>query len=443
MKKQRARELSSAAVVIALSAGCGALTDPGEDVATLGDPASTAITASSFYRITNRNSGKCVDDTAWGTANGTAVQQYGCGGDQANQQWQLRPTDSGYYNVLSRHAPSQGWDVAGGPGATGTGVKVQLWGIGGSGSANQQWLPVALGGGYYRFVARHSGKCLDVPSSSIDNGVVLQQWDCNGTAAQAFLLQEVGAPAQGWRLIWSDEFNGPSGADADPSRWSHDVGGGGWGNGELQYYTAGNRNASQQSGALVIEARRENPAGSSCWYGACQYSSARLISAGKFTAQYGRFEARIKIPGGQGIWPAFWMLGANIGAAGWPTCGEIDIMENIGREPSRNHGSLHGPGYSGGSPLTGWYDQPGARLGDDFHVYAAEWEASAVRFYVDGHLYQTRTPRDLPAGARWVYDHPFFLLLNVAVGGAWPGSPDGGTPLPQRMLVDYVRVYQR
>jgi beta-glucanase (GH16 family) len=152
----------------------------------------------------------------------------------------------------------------------------------------------------------------------------------------------------------------------------------------------------------------------------------------------------MKIPRGQGIWPAFWMLGNDIGSVGWPTCGEIDIMENIGREPTIVHGTLHGPGYSGGNPLGASYTLPnGAEFADDFHEFAIEWEANVVRWYVDGDLYRTRTPSDVPSGARWVYDHPFYMILNVAVGGNWPGSPDGSTQFPQTMTVDYVRVYTR
>jgi beta-glucanase (GH16 family) len=174
------------------------------------------------------------------------------------------------------------------------------------------------------------------------------------------------------------------------------------------------------------------------------YTSARLESAGKFERAYGRFEARIKLPFGQGIWPAFWMLGNDIGTAGWPSCGEIDVMENIGKEPSINHGSLHGPGYSGGNPLGGSYTLPNQqKFSDAFHTFAIEWEEGVIRFYVDDVLYETRTPADVPSGKKWVYDHPFTLLLNVAIGGPWGGEPDGTTVFPQTMLVDYVRVYGR
>jgi beta-glucanase (GH16 family) len=172
------------------------------------------------------------------------------------------------------------------------------------------------------------------------------------------------------------------------------------------------------------------------------FTSARLLTAGKFTQRFGRIEARIKLPGGQGIWPAFWMLGNDISTVGWPNCGEIDVMENIGREPSINHASLHGPGYFGGNSLTALYGLAGGqRFSDDFHVFTLEWSPNVLRFFVDGNLYETRTPADVPDGGSWVFDHPFFLLLNVAVGGSWPGSPDTTTVFPQTMLVDYVRVY--
>jgi beta-glucanase (GH16 family) len=164
-----------------------------------------------------------------------------------------------------------------------------------------------------------------------------------------------------------------------------------------------------------------------------------------FSQAYGRFEARIKLPAGQGMWPAFWMLGENFGSVGWSKCGEIDIMENVGKEPGINHGSLHGPSSTNAtSDLTATITLPaGQKLSDDFHVYAAEWEPGAVRFYLDSNLYATFTSAQWPAGGTWVFDHRFFLILNVAVGGDWPGSPDATTVFPQTMLVDYIRVYKR
>jgi beta-glucanase (GH16 family) len=243
-------------------------------------------------------------------------------------------------------------------------------------------------------------------------------------------------------LTWADDFNGTAGTAPDPSKWLRETGGGGWGNNELEYYTSSTSNAALDgNGNLVITARRENPAGYSCWYGSCQYTSARLNTSGRFTQAYGRFEARIKIPRGQGLWPAFWMLGDNIGSVGWPQSGEIDTMENVGFEPGTVHGSLHGPGYSGGSPLTGWYTLPnGAALADAFHTYAVDWAPDSISFSIDGIQYERHTPADTNGNA-WVFNHPFFIILNVAVGGNWPGSPNASTTFPQQMTVDYVHVY--
>jgi len=245
-----------------------------------------------------------------------------------------------------------------------------------------------------------------------------------------------------WSLVWTDEFNGPNGSAVDQSKWTAEIGGWGWGNNELEYYTARTDNAYQSGGSLVIKAIKERYTGSDNV--TREYTSARLITKNKFTGTYGRFEARIKVPYGQGIWPAFWLLGSNIESVNWPQCGEIDIMENIGREPSVIHGTIHGPGYSGGNGLSSSYTlSSNQRFSDSFHTFAVEWEPNVIRFYCDGILYKTRTPADLPQGQTWVFNHPFFILLNVAVGGNWPGNPDGTTVFPQAMQVDYVRVYQR
>ena len=242
-----------------------------------------------------------------------------------------------------------------------------------------------------------------------------------------------------WSLIWSEEFNGPR---LESINWSFDIGGNGWGNNELQTYTSRETNAYIHQGSLVIKALKESHTGPDKANRA--YTSARLLSKKKFAQAYGRFEARVKIPQGQGIWPAFWLLGANIDTEGWPTCGEIDVMENVGKEPSVVYGTLHGPGYSGAGGLSAAYRLPaGQKFADAFHNFAVEWEPNVIRFYVDGQLYKTRTPADLPAGTAWVFDHPFFIILNVAVGGTWPGKPDATTVFPQMMQVDYVRVYQR
>jgi beta-glucanase (GH16 family) len=244
------------------------------------------------------------------------------------------------------------------------------------------------------------------------------------------------APAPG-PLVWSDEFNGPSGSAVDQSKWRFDIGGSGWGNNEQQYYTNSTRNAAMDgAGNLVITARRENPSNFQCHYGTCQYTSARLLTAATFTRTYGRFEARMKIPRGQGIWPAFWMLGTPVN---WPTSGEIDIMENIGREPNQVHGTIHGPGYSGAEGIGAGYSI-GSPFADGFHTFAVDWSPNLLVWYVDGNEYQRRTPADL-GGDRWVFDHAFFMIMNVAVGGYWPGYPDGSSTYPQTMTVDYVRAY--
>jgi beta-glucanase (GH16 family) len=252
------------------------------------------------------------------------------------------------------------------------------------------------------------------------------------------------AGAQHRNLVWADEFDGPANTPPDASKWKFDLGGGGWGNNELESYTSRIENASLDGqGNLAIKAIKERYTGTDGI--PREYTSARLLTAGKFAQRFGRFEARIKLPAGQGIWPAFWLLGDDISTAGWPACGEVDIMENIGREPSINHGSLHGPGYFGGNSLTGSYALSDAqRFSDDFHVFALEWSPNVLRFLVDGNVYESKTPADMPAskGSRWVFDHPSFMLLNVAVGGNWPGSPDDTTVFPQTMLVDYVRVYE-
>jgi beta-glucanase (GH16 family) len=245
-----------------------------------------------------------------------------------------------------------------------------------------------------------------------------------------------------WTLAWSDEFNAADGTPVDATKWMHDLGGSGWGNQELEYYTDGTANAQQVGGNLVITATTAGAAQQTCWNGACQYTSARLLTSGHYTTTYGKIEARIKTPAGKGLWPAFWMLGDNISVVSWPTCGELDIMETIGSDPATLHGSMHGPGYSGASPLTASTKlASGANLSDDFHTYSIEWAPDVVRFYLDSNLYETRTPADMPPGAIWVYNRPFFIILNVAVGGQWPGSPDATTTFPAQMLVDYVRVY--
>ncbi|MBI5839883.1 MAG: family 16 glycosylhydrolase [Chloroflexi bacterium] len=225
-------------------------------------------------------------------------------------------------------------------------------------------------------------------------------------------------------LVWSDEFDDPS---VNTNDWNYEIGGGGWGNNELEYYTNGS-NASIQNGALVIEARKEN-------VGGYQYTSTRMTTQGKHEFMYGQIEARIALPSGQGLWPAFWMLGSNIGSVGWPASGEIDIMEHINNE-DMIHGTIHwdagGHASYGCSSFTIDVTQ--------YHIYDIVWDMNGITWYVDGTQYcQVNTQNNINSTEE--FHRPFFILLNLAVGGNWPGSPDASTVFPAKMYVDYVRVY--
>ena len=259
------------------------------------------------------------------------------------------------------------------------------------------------------------------------------------STAQAQLPAPSSGPA--WRLAWSDEFNGPDGSAPDPAKWSFELGGSGFGNHELETYTDRPANAQIADGNLVLTALQEDATGPD---GALRhYTSARLRTAAHFAQRYGRFEARMRLPAAKGLWPAFWLLGADIPTLGWPRAGEIDIMENIG-DSFTVYSTLHGPGYSGGHALSAKFALPtGQTVDAAFHLYALEWAPNDIKFFFDDQLIAERTPASLPENSKWVYDHPFFLLLNLAVGGDWPGNPDATTPFPQHMLIDYVRVYTK
>lgn len=246
-------------------------------------------------------------------------------------------------------------------------------------------------------------------------------------------------PPSNGSLTWADEFDGASGTPPDTTKWGYDVGGVGWGNDELEYYSSSTDNAALDGqGHLVITSLEETKGYHVCWYGPCRYSSARLSTAGTFEQAYGTFEARIKLPSGRGLLPAFWMLGNDIHSVGWPANGEIDVVEYPGKPPAIIHGGVHGPGWDNG----GTYQLPDRRaFSDDFHVYSVTWSPEAIAFAVDGMQYERQT-REQMGPQKWVYDHPFFIVVNLAVGGKWPGSPDAtGTAFPQQMIVDYVRVY--
>jgi beta-glucanase (GH16 family) len=236
-------------------------------------------------------------------------------------------------------------------------------------------------------------------------------------------------------LMWADEFDGAAGTAPSAAHWTYDVGTD-WGNNQLEYDTDRTENVSLDgSGHLALTARKESYLGQ-------PYTSGRIHTGGLFAQGRGRFEARIRMPSGRGMWPAFWLLGDDIATTGWPDCGEIDIVEYKGQEPNIVHGSLHGPGYSGGTALTKAYGISGPGFDADFHVFAVEWETNKITYLVDDVPYQVLTPQNLPPGGTWVFAHPFRIVLDLAVGGNYVGPPDASTSFPQTMLVDYVRVYQ-
>lgn len=256
-------------------------------------------------------------------------------------------------------------------------------------------------------------------------------------AMLAFLLTDCGNPADSGeparQLIWEDDFEGPAGQSVESTRWGYDIGTD-WGNEQLEYDTDRPENVSLDgNGNLAITARAES-------YQGREYTSARIVTRDLFASTYGRFEARIKLPVGQGIWPAFWLLGANIETVGWPQCGEIDVMEYRGQEPSIVLGSLHGPGYSGSQAITSQFTLTDDRFDTAFHVFAVEWRANSIDWYVDGQKYHTVKKGE--QNGDWVFDGPFYIILNVAVGGRFVGSPDANTVFPQTMLVDWVRVHK-
>jgi beta-glucanase (GH16 family) len=241
-------------------------------------------------------------------------------------------------------------------------------------------------------------------------------------------------PERKFELVWSDEFEGDSGTAPNALKWTYDLGTGqnGWGNNELQTYTNNRQNVSLDGkGNLLITAIKDN---------AGRYTSARIKTEGLFAQKFGKVEARIKTPTGSGMWPAFWMLGSNFKEVNWPQCGEIDIMEQKGKFSNITYGSIHGPGYSGGQAITSPYALQNGRFDNDFYVYGVEWNESKIDFFVNGYLYKRILPANVPG--EWVFNQPFFIILNIAVGGNFVGPPNANTPFPGIMTIDYVRVYK-
>ncbi|HET9905673.1 MAG TPA: family 16 glycosylhydrolase [Anaerolineales bacterium] len=284
-----------------------------------------------------------------------------------------------------------------------------------------------LGGLNFWYYGRNSNKDIGV---SLDNN-----------------LSAVGNPSD-WRLVWSDEFNARTRTAPNASVWGQEVGDGtvngipGWGNSELEYYTDGTNNVSTDGQGNLQITVKEADGSLTCYYGPCEYTSARLLTKNRFEVAYGRLEARVKVPEGAGLWPAFWMLGTDIDQVSWPQTGEIDIMEFVGRVPNEVFGTLHGPGYSGGQSYGDTYDV-GEPVGDQYHVFSVEWQPDYIAWYIDGIQFFAATPDDpFLQGKQWVFNHPFFILMNVAVGGNFGGPVGEDTVFPQSMLVDYVRLYQ-
>lgn len=251
--------------------------------------------------------------------------------------------------------------------------------------------------------------------------------------------KEQGPEIPGWELVWQDEF---AGAAIDTGKWEHEVNARGGGNNELQYYTARPENSYIEDGKLVIKAIKETYTGPE---GTREYTSARMRTKYKGDWKYGRFDIKAKLPYGQGLWPAIWMLPSDWDYGGWAASGEIDIMELLGQEPEKVYGTLHYGGEWPGNVHTGTsYTLPGGSFSEDFHLFTLEWDSTEFRWYVDGKHYQTQNEwHTTAAGYPAPFDRRFHLLLNVAVGGNWPGNPDSTTVFPQTMMVDYVRVYQK
>jgi len=271
---------------------------------------------------------------------------------------------------------------------------------------------------------------------------------CSSAGAPTTSLPTTTPPdGANWTLVWSDEFEGAPGAGVDAAKWGHDLGDGcssgncGWGNDEKEYYTDAPVNVGLDGEGHLRIVARQAPPGLTCYYGACRYTSARITTRGRMAAAPGRVEARIKLPAGQGLWPAFWMLGSGFPSVSWPACGELDIMEYRGSTPSATSSAIHGPGYSGDTPLARVNVLGSGNFADDFHTFGVQWDADAVRFSVDGGIHYAVSRADMQRFGSSILDRPYFVILNLAVGGHFDGDPRLDTIFPATMLVDYVRVY--
>lgn len=438
---RRLGAMSLAGVLAALLAACGSGSGTDDKSAAAATSSATrqaqvtaaaSVTAGQVYNLINTNSGNALDIAGGGVADGTNVQVWTINGNAA-QLWRLDANADGSYTLINPQS-AKALDVAWAGTADGTNVAIANPNGGGA----QKWRLNPVGNAY-TLINVNSGKALDVAAASTAPGANVQIWTPNGTGAQQWELRPLAA-AGGWKLVWSDEFNGSA---IDTSKWSFEVNALGGYNNELQYYTARPENARIEDGHLVIEARKENYTSSE---GTRGYTSARMRTLNKGDWLYGRMEARIKLPGGQGIWPAFWMLPTDNKYGAWAASGEIDIMEAINLNANNNnvYGSIHFGGVSpNNTHITVGYGLPDSAI-NNYHVYAVEWEPTQIRWYVDGALYSTQSSWWSAGGAYPApFDQRFHILLNLAVGGNWPGNPDGSTVFSQQMDVDYVRVYQK
>ena len=256
-------------------------------------------------------------------------------------------------------------------------------------------------------------------------------------------------PATSWTLVWSDEFDGAAGSRVDAAKWTHDLGDGcangicGWGNNEKEYYTDATDNVSLDGEGRLRIVARQAPAGLTCYYGPCRYTSGKITTRGKMSAAPGRVEARLQLPSGQGLWPAFWMLGSGFPGVPWPACGELDVMEFKGSTPTATSSAIHGPGYSGNTPFAHTNSLGSGTFTTGFHTFAVEWDAESVRFSVDSVTHYAVGRSDLLQRGSSILDQSYFVILNLAVGGNFDGDPASDAVIPATMLVDWVRVYRK
>ena len=394
------------------------------------------------YVIRSAMTSKCLDVSNGSTADGAKVQEWDCNGSAA-QTFRLTPTTDGYWKFINA-ASGKALDIK--DASTAQNAILHQWSY--VNATNQQFRFVSRGNNQFSFHPRHTDMAIDLYWGSADNGTQLVQYPYTGGANQHWTFDKIGGSTGGgttgkWVQIWADEFNG---SGVDGSNWNvvTDV----HVNNEQQQYTTSGQNIAVNNGTLKLTARYQPTNG-------YPYTSGRLESGGKRQFTHGAVEARIKMPVGPGLWPAFWMLGNDIGSVGWPSCGELDIMENVGYGDWIS-AALHGPGYSGANPIDAGRHYPNSSV-SNFHTYRTEYSPTEIKWLLDGVLVKTVSKSQVTSRGAWVYDKPLFIILNLAVGGAYPqgvngaSSPYPGVPQstadlirnsPQTMEVDWVRAYQ-